>query len=475
VSKRAFEITERQKPPQPEPVKVVVKDPMQLPEREPRNILLMIALPALAVGIIGTLVVMYTSGLRTLQSGFFPMFGLVGFGALMFSGRFGRVRKISWGEQERVRRQYLRDLDANRDEIQKAADEQRRAQRFVHADPQRLATVIGGPRMWERRRSDADFLDVRLGVGIQQTEKFAVDLALPEIPITEELEPVTGRALRDFVVEQTKIRGIGKILSLRSAPGFSFIGDDGDELRALMRAVLCSLAVYHSPKDLKIVVVTRHPELWAWLVWLPHNHHDQLFDACGARRLVFASPQECEQHLDQDINKDGTGKDRGMWRKPVGTSPTAEPSPLEGAPIAAGPHWIIIDDDAGGSGEQWEPVTGAKGRAGFTTVRLAGRRGTGIGFGDTDACYYLRGGELFTHEEEFYAVADTLAEPTALRYARALARWEPKSAGEITQTDSQGTELLRVLGINDPRHIDVKKLWADKRGRGDDNWMALSR
>ena len=98
---------------------------------------------------------MYTSGVRSLQSGFFPMIGLVGFGAMMFSGRFGRARRISWGEQEKQRRIYLRQLDEDRDEVQRAAQDQRRSQLFVHGDPQQLDTVIGGPRMWERRPADA--------------------------------------------------------------------------------------------------------------------------------------------------------------------------------------------------------------------------------------------------------------------------------------------------------------------------------
>ncbi len=75
---------------------------------------------------------------------------------------------------------------------------------------------------------------------------------------------MTGRALRDFILEQSKIRGIGKVLSLRSRPGFSFVGDDSEELHSFMRAVLCELAVYHSPpNDIKLMVVTRHPELWS--------------------------------------------------------------------------------------------------------------------------------------------------------------------------------------------------------------------
>ena len=448
-------------------MRIAVGAPLALPEREPRNILLMIALPALLVGIIGTLVVMYASGIRSLQSGFFPMIGLVGFGTLMFSGRFGRARRISWGEQEKQRRSYLRQLDEDRDEVQRAAHEQRRSQLFVHADPQRLDTVIGGPRMWERRPNDPDFLDVRMGIGVQQANESAVSLQWPDVPVGEELEPVTGGALRDFILEQSKIRGIGKVLSLRSSPGFSFISDELSELHSHLRSVLCSLAVYHSPNDLKLIVVTRHPESWSWLVWLPHNQHDEMFDACGLRRLVFASPTELEEALDAELHRKG----RGPWTPPAGISPTSMPSPVESiSGPTLGPHWVIVDDNVG-TPEQWEGVTGQKGMVGITVLRLATRAGVGVGF-DANQRFALCEGRL-THRETFYAAADMLAESTANRYARALARWSPMSAGDLSETDSQGGELLRALGISDPRELDVDRLWADSRGRGDHKWAMV--
>ncbi|KLO28666.1 type VII secretion protein EccCa [Mycobacterium haemophilum] len=468
MSKRGFVRGTRRPPPNVTPVRIAVGAPLALPEREPRNILLMIAIPALLVGIVGTLVVMYASGIRSLQSGFFPMIGLVGFGTLMFSGRFGRGRRISWGEQEKQRRSYLRQLDEDRDEVQRAAHDQRASQLFVHGDPQRLDTVIGGPRMWERRAADPDFLDVRLGIGVQQASESAVSLQWPDVPIAEELEPVTGGALKDFILEQSKIRGIGKLLSLRSKPGFSFIGDDPSELHGLARSILCSLAVYHSPGDLKLMVVTRHPELWSWLVWLPHNQHDEMFDACGLRRLVFASPTELEEALDAELHRKG----RGPWTPPVGGSPTSMPSPIESATdLALGPHWVIVDDNVG-TPEQWEGVTGQKGMAGITVLRLATRVGVGIGFADANQRFALRNGRL-THRDSFYAMADLLAESTANRYARALARWSPMSAGELSATGSQGGELLRALGITDPRELDVDKLWAESRGRGDHRWAMV--
>jgi len=467
VTKRGFVRGERAAVPAVPPTRVAVAAPLALPEREPRNIVLMIAIPALLVGILGTLVVLYASGARTLRTGFFPMMGLAGFGALMFSGRLGRGRRISWGEQERRRRSYLRQLDDDRDEVHRAAERQRRSQRFVHAEPAALHRLIGGPRMWERRPGDPDFLDVRVGVGVQQAGDAAVSLQWPEIPIAEELEPVTGAALRDFIVEQSTLRGIGKVVSLRSQPGFSVLGAEVDELHRLIRALCCALAVYHSPAELKILVVSRRPDRWRWLAWLPHNQHDTLVDACGPRRLVFAGPAELEDTLDAELHRKG----RGPWQPPPTASPltvgTASPAPAE---TATGAHWLIVDDNTGDP-DQWEAVTGQKGMAGITVVRLAARAGRGVGFGD-DQRFTLRQGVLY-RRGEFYAVADLMADTTAARHARALARWTPQAPGTRAPHRRPGGELLRSLGIDDPRHLDVHRLWAQSRSRGDPRWAMV--
>ena len=110
--------------------------------------------------------------------------------------------------------------------------------------------------------------------------------------------------------------------------------------------------------------------------------------------------------------------------------------------------------------------------AGITVLRLATRPGIGVGYTDADQRFELRDGRL-RHRGGFYAVADTLAESTADRYARALARWSPMRAGELSETDSQGAELLRALGITDPRRLDVDRLWAESRGRGDPRWAMV--
>lgn len=268
MSKKAFPINRVNIDP-PKPVRVAPNPPIALPEREPRNIWVMIGVPALIVALIGTIVMLYVSGVRSLATGFFPLMGIGAFSMLAFSGRFGRARKITWGELEKGRRRYLRDLDTNRDEIQTAVCAQREWQNAVHSDPPGLGAIIGGPRMWERGRGDVDFLEVRVGTGVQHAPDSVLSVTWPDISSDEELEPVTGQALRDFILEQRKIRDIAKVVNLRSAPGFSFVSEDLDRVRSLMRSVLCSLAVFHNPRDVKLMVVTRNPEVWAWMVWLP--------------------------------------------------------------------------------------------------------------------------------------------------------------------------------------------------------------
>jgi type VII secretion protein EccCa/type VII secretion protein EccCb len=469
---------------------------MALPEREPRSWWSILGVPALIVAMIGTIVMLYVSGQRSLQTGFFPIMGVGALTMVMMSGRLGKARKISWGEMEKSRRSYLRELDRDRDEIQKAVVAQRRAQDIVHADPQSLGAVIGGPRMWERQRSDPDFLDVRLGVGVQHAPESVLSVSWPQVAVAEELEPVTGQALRDFILEQRKIRDIAKVLNLLSKPGFSFVGEDLASVRALLRSVLCSLAVFHDPRDVKLLVVTRNPELWSWMVWLPHNLHDTLFDACGWLRLVFSTPTELATTLSEQLHMGGK---RGMWAPPSQSSPSTEGSVLEqrGGGVGLGPHLVIVDDSTG-SDEAWEGVIGQVGKQGITLLRVASRVGAGVGFGAgevfevvaapprngaakhrcagngrRDGVHEAGSRALLRHGGKFFAHADQLSAPRAYRYARAMARWSPTDAPEESDSGVGAAELMRSLGISDPRELDVDRLWAGRQGRGDDEWGVI--
>lgn len=498
MSKRPFEVAAGTTVMSVKPVRVAIKEPHPLPEREPRSILSMIAIPAVIIGLVGTMVMFYVSGVRSITQGVFPLVGLGGMAALMFSGRLGRPRKISWGEMEKNRRAYLRDLDTERDQIQKAVGAQREAQRKAHSTPRELGTIIGGKQMWSRRATSPDFLDVRMGVGVQHAPDSVVTVTWPDVPMGEQLDPVEGTALRDFIMEQRKIRDIAKVQNLRARPGFSFVGEDLDRIRALVRSVLLMLAVWHDPRDVKIMVVTREPKLWQSLVWLPHTTHDELFDACGFLRLIFDSPGALEETLREELHKEGK---RGAWTPAMSATPLTVDTPGENDPptVDLGAHWVIVDDNTG-SAEAWESVVGQKGKQGITLLRVASRipdrDDPGVGFDktlevfevterdrhrkangsastagsdqdDTRPAPLLRvGGKLFAH-------ADQLSLPRAERYARAMARHSPANRIEVSDSASGAAELLRSLGIDDPRYLDVDKLWTGKRGRGDERWADI--
>lgn len=95
MSKRAF-VPTRPVVTQVKPVRVVIKEPHPLPDREPRNLLMMIGVPVLIIGVLGTFGMLYFSGMRNLSSGFFPIMSIGGIVLMAFSGRFGKARKISW-------------------------------------------------------------------------------------------------------------------------------------------------------------------------------------------------------------------------------------------------------------------------------------------------------------------------------------------------------------------------------------------
>jgi S-DNA-T family DNA segregation ATPase FtsK/SpoIIIE len=213
----------------------------------------------------------------------FPMMMLVSMLVTAVTGRHGR----RGGEIAAKRTEYLGYLGRLRQTVTETAVAQRLSLSADHPAPEALWTLIGGPRMWNRRAGDSDFCLVRVGLG---SRPLATRLVAPETVPAERADPVTAAALQRFLDAHSMIADAPITVGLREIPAVTVDGDQA-QVRGLLRAMICQLAVRHAPDQLLIVgaISDRNRAHWDWLKWLPHNRHPSATDALGCARMVYLS------------------------------------------------------------------------------------------------------------------------------------------------------------------------------------------
>lgn len=294
---------------------------------------------------------------------------------------------------------YLRYLTGLRATVTEIAVAQHCSLNWTHPEPDMLFTVVGGPRMWERRPADADFCRVRVGRG---TRPLATRLVAPQLPAGQPADPVTVTALRRFLRAHSTLTDAPLAISLRDAVT---IEGDAARVRGLIRAMVCQVAVLHPPDQVAIAAVAsdRNRRHWDWLKWLPHNQHQRCVDALGSARMVYAT-----------------------W--------AAAHASLSGAAL---PTVVIVDTD--------EPAgafpAGAK-------ILAVGRCGGG------SAVVIRRGGEVETP-----ARADWMGPVDALVCARLLAGYR---AGGRADSNAVGSEWANLVGIGEVDAFDPAARWRNR-------------
>ncbi|WP_207760663.1 type VII secretion protein EccCb [Mycolicibacterium sphagni] len=173
------------------------------------------------------------------------------------------------GSLDQRRRRYLSELGRLSEQLSDAAQRQRDALMWIHPTPASLWTLAGGRRMWERGRADSDFCHVRIGLGRQ---RLARRIVVPPVGPVEDQDPVAADALRHFVHCHATVDDMPVAVALRGVAALSVEGEPATA-RALVRAMVCQLAVLHSPDDVTIgaVAAAGSRQYWDWLKWLPHN------------------------------------------------------------------------------------------------------------------------------------------------------------------------------------------------------------
>ncbi|MEV7884218.1 FtsK/SpoIIIE domain-containing protein [Streptomyces sp. NPDC002817] len=156
----------------------------------------------------------------------------------------------------------VKEYKETKERIEKDAEDALRLERLDRRraipDPAAVLAFGTGPRtrLWERRRTDADHLLLRVGTGRVRSE-----VVLDDPEQDEHKRQVTW-----------KIQDSPVALPLRDL-GVVGIAGPGDSAQALGRWVVAQTAVLHSPMDVQFYVLTEneaHPR-WDWVRWLPHS------------------------------------------------------------------------------------------------------------------------------------------------------------------------------------------------------------
>ena len=236
----AFNRQPRLRPPH-DVVQVVVPAPPAERERSPLPVLAVIAPVVLGV------VMWQVTGSTTFLL-FTLLTPLLVLGNVVSERRSGRRR----GRRETALWTAQREVAEKTLAAAVRTDEQER--RAAAPDPAEvLLSALGPrPRLWERRRSDDDLLELRIG--------------LADLPARVEAEG-------DVREGATTARDVPVVVPLREA---GVLGVAGERAPCLARWLVAQAAVWHSPRDLQLVVLAEPAaaERWEWTRWLPHTRAD---------------------------------------------------------------------------------------------------------------------------------------------------------------------------------------------------------
>ncbi|WP_124270386.1 type VII secretion protein EccCa [Streptomyces sp. ADI96-02] len=348
-----------------------------------------------------------------------------------------RYRRGTQGQLADMRRDYLKYLTQTRRTVLKTARAQRDAQFYLHPSPEQLwALVAEGSRVWERRVGDADFAQVRIGLGSQE---LATSLVAPETAPVDELEPLTAGAMQQFLTTHSTLDGLPMAVSLRAFYHLTVSGH-ADSARAATRAMVAGLASLHSPEDLVIAVAAgpaAAPQ-WEWAKWLPHAQSADSVDGAGSRRLITTGSAALEELL----------ADRLEGR------PRFQPG---GAPLLEQPHVVVVLD-----GESVPPMSvlaSAEGLQGVTVIEVVpgevrGARG-GLSVVVQPTALQLESGQGLVYD----GVPDLLSHEAAEALARQLAPLSVATGGDDDEPLLANLEFTDLLNLGDAASVEVARTW----------------
>ncbi|MFC7305139.1 type VII secretion protein EccCa [Streptomyces monticola] len=411
---------------------LVLQSPPELPRGQQEGVLLQL-LPMLGMG--SSVVFFFMPNLH-------PFMRIMGVlmavsTVAMVIAQFIRYRRGAQGEMADVRRDYLKYLAQLRRSVRKTERVQRNVQLYVHPDPDQLWSIVAeGTRIWERRVSDSDFGQARIGLGPQQ---LATPLIAPETAPIDELEPLSAGAMQQFLAVHGAVDNLPVALSMRAFYHVTISGD-GPSAQSTARALIAQLVTLHSPEDLMVAVVADPPavERWDWTKWLPHTQLPGQLDGTGTKRLFGDDLEELEQLLQDRLD----GRPRFS---------------REGQPLYDLPHIVVVLD--GGRMPPGSLLATPEGLQGVTIVEVVD--------GDLDPeeprgglSVVVHPGRLRLesgHDIVYEGIPDGLSTTEADVLARRLAPL--RIGGDDDEPLLANLDFTDLLNLGDAATVDVTTTW----------------
>jgi S-DNA-T family DNA segregation ATPase FtsK/SpoIIIE len=190
-----------------------------------------------------------------------PTFLLLGLlSPLMLIAQWTADRTSSAKSARLAQADYAARLAKAEERVCRAVVEEAQALRRHRPNAAEVASIVFSPtiRLWERRPQDDDFLLVRLGTG--------------SLPASVRIR--TPSSAGQQAVASPLLQNVPVAISL-SEVGVLGIAGHRESVMGLARFIVGQLSVLHSPRHLRIVLLSAHDvettvRTWEWIGWLPH-------------------------------------------------------------------------------------------------------------------------------------------------------------------------------------------------------------
>lgn len=245
------------------------------------------------IGGLGLIMIMISSGnmIRMIAGCAMITAAFIGVIAMVIHMKTGARKKA-----EQKRQHYVVYLTRTTREVEEESEQQRADALRRHPEPEALFDVLRDPtRLWERRRSNPDFLVLRIGKGVGPLAR-KVDLKTTDDPLRRP-EPVSQARLDRVRRLTERVDGLPVAAPFRGV--VSIIGEASDTA-VVLRGALTQLAALHAPDDVGIHLCADGPTADVqWVLWLPHLLDQARFDGPLGRRQVSSDSDDAAALLDE--------------------------------------------------------------------------------------------------------------------------------------------------------------------------------